>query len=503
MRILGGVLATILGASNLLAQAADVPLHNWTVPPFARSSAGGITTMTDVTPPRVFVGVQPCRVVDTRGNGAPIQGGIFTNSEARNWTVWGVCGIPSGADAISVNFSVVSPAGTPLGAFLLAWPTGQPPPPTAVMTYGPGATVISNAAIVPLNASGQLTVNVSHSTHIVMDVNGYFSDTTSGTAPLDLTVNVGGFNYVAGFTNNATDCSGPCGVRVVVKGTNSSAISGTAAGTSGQNAGVVGGLVVLTTDSAGVYGFAGLGNYSGGYGATGVRGQGQTNGVVGIGAYSGVAGDLVNSSAPFSILARGVLGYNDGASPPYGVYSQGKFAATGTKSFVEPHPTDASKVIRYVSLEGPEAGTYFRGRGRFERGMARIRVPEDFRLVSDAEGLTVQVTPIGSMASFAVVRADLNEIVVQSSRNVEFYYLVQRVRRTFKDWTPIADGGEYRPDRADASMPAWLSEAQKQLLIQNGTYKLDGSVNLETAKRLGWDRIWETRSPPVEATTPQ
>jgi len=31
--------------------------------------------------------------------------------------------------------------------------------------------------------------------------------------------------------------------------------------------------------------------------------------------------------------------------------------ATGTKNFIEPHPTDASKKIRYVSLEGPEAGS--------------------------------------------------------------------------------------------------------------------------------------------------
>lgn len=30
------------------------------------------------------------------------------------------------------------------------------------------------------------------------------------------------------------------------------------------------------------------------------------------------------------------------------------------KNFVEPHPTDASQVIRYVSLEGPEAGTSMR-----------------------------------------------------------------------------------------------------------------------------------------------
>ena len=103
------------------------------------------------------------------------HGRNFPNSGLRTGTS-PASGIPAGADAISVNFSVVSTAATPLGAFLLAWPTGQAPPPTAIMTYGPGATIISNAAIVPLGPSDELQVNVSHSTHVVMDVNGSFSD---------------------------------------------------------------------------------------------------------------------------------------------------------------------------------------------------------------------------------------------------------------------------------------------------------------------------------------
>ena len=55
----------------------------------------------------------------------------------------------------------------------------------------------------------------------------------------------------------------------------------------------------------------------------------------------------------------GALGWEGGATD-YGVYSSGNahvggtFTAT-TKSFVEPHPSDASKEIRYVSLEGPRS----------------------------------------------------------------------------------------------------------------------------------------------------
>jgi hypothetical protein len=46
-------------------------------------------------------------------------------------------------------------------------------------------------------------------------------------------------------------------------------------------------------------------------------------------------------------------------------------------------------------------------------------------------------------------------------------------------------------------MPLSLSEEQRRLLIQNGTYKADGTVNMETARRLGRDRTWEARSHPV------
>jgi hypothetical protein len=212
-------------------------------------------------------------------------------------------------------------------------------------------------------------------------------------------------------------------------------------------------------------------------------------GVQGIAYYQGVAGSLLNSVG--SEIAYGILGFQTGTA--YAVYAGGNFAATGTKSFVEPHPTDPSQVIRYVSLEGPEAGTYFRGRGRFQDGLAAIEVPEDFRMVTDPEGLSIQVTPIGELASVAVVRIDLEEILVKASRNVEFFYIVNGVRKTERDWQPIGPGSEFMPRSADARMPLYLTEGQKALLVSNGTYNADGTVNMETAERVGWTRVWKER----------
>ena len=34
------------------------------------------------------------------------------------------------------------------------------------------------------------------------------------------------------------------------------------------------------------------------------------------------------------------------------------------------------------------------------------------------------------------------------------------------------------------------------MLIPNGTYKEDGTVNKETARPLGWDEVWKAKSRP-------
>jgi hypothetical protein len=186
-----------------------------------------------------------------------------------------------------------------------------------------------------------------------------------------------------------------------------------------------------------------------------------------------------------------------GCSSDAGVFGT-SIAAIGNTSFVEPHPTDASKTIRYISLEGNEAGTYFRGRGKFQNGIGIIEVPEDFRIVTDPEGLGIQVTPIGEMATVAVQSIGLDRIVVKASRNVEFFFTVNGIRHAYKDSRPIAeDGNLYAPKSADEQMPKYLPTLLRQRLIENGTYTADGKVNMETARRLGWDKVWEQRSRPT------
>ena len=71
------LLSVLLSAAPLVAE--DVPLRDWAVPSVE------LGKQVDATSPRPFIGLPPCRVIDTRG-GAPLSGGIFANSEARNFT---------------------------------------------------------------------------------------------------------------------------------------------------------------------------------------------------------------------------------------------------------------------------------------------------------------------------------------------------------------------------------------------------------------------------------
>jgi hypothetical protein len=77
-----------------------------------------------------------------------------------------------------MNVAVV-PRG-PLG-FLTLWPTGQPQP--LVATLNSDGRIKSNAAIVPVELNGAISVFATDTTDVILDINGYFG---SGTRPAAL-----------------------------------------------------------------------------------------------------------------------------------------------------------------------------------------------------------------------------------------------------------------------------------------------------------------------------
>ncbi len=132
------------------------------------SSLGTVFSLTGPSPTAVqVVPVKPCRLVDTRQTHNPIQGGTWQVFQVPQL---GGCGIPPNAAAYSLNVTVV-PHGR-LG-YLTIWPAGRPQP--NVSTMNSDGRVKADAAIVPAGASAAVSVYVTDTTDLILDIDGYFT----------------------------------------------------------------------------------------------------------------------------------------------------------------------------------------------------------------------------------------------------------------------------------------------------------------------------------------
>lgn len=115
---------------------------------------------------------------------------------------------------------------------------------------------------------------------------------------------------------------------------------------------------------------------------------------------------------------------------------EGDVMAGGTKNFAVPDPAAGDRAIYYAALEGPEAGTYFRGNAVTVDGEATIDLPEHFSKVTEAAGLTVQLTPLGGWSQLYVDEISCERLVVRDAEagQVRFSFLVQGVRKGYADY---------------------------------------------------------------------
>ena len=119
-----------------------------------------------------FYPVTPCRVADTRNAKGPFGGPSLSAGTSRSFTVpQSSCGIPTGAQAYSLNMTVVPPG--PL-EYLSTWPTGQPQPLVSTLNALQGQ-IAANAALVPAGTGGAISVFVSDPSNVIVDINGYFA----------------------------------------------------------------------------------------------------------------------------------------------------------------------------------------------------------------------------------------------------------------------------------------------------------------------------------------
>ncbi|BDC52955.1 hypothetical protein F183_A52700 [Bryobacterales bacterium F-183] len=142
----------------------------------------------------LFYPLAPCRIADTRLANGTFGGPILPAASTRTFPIpQSACpGIPSNAVAYSLNATVVPPAA--LG-YLTLYPTGSPRPTVSTLNALTG-TVVANAAIVPAGTNGAVDAFVSGTTHLVLDINGYFAPASNGP---------GGLAFIAGNNCRALD----------------------------------------------------------------------------------------------------------------------------------------------------------------------------------------------------------------------------------------------------------------------------------------------------------
>jgi hypothetical protein len=120
-----------------------------------------------------FTAIPPCRLVDTRAPAfpAPLGGGFLPPATVRSYTLTGVCGLPVGVTAVSLNATVTAPTGP---GFLTLYPQGGTFPPVSTLNFWGGDTIV-NSAVVPLSATGGISMALGVSGgHVILDVNGYY-----------------------------------------------------------------------------------------------------------------------------------------------------------------------------------------------------------------------------------------------------------------------------------------------------------------------------------------
>jgi hypothetical protein len=136
-----------------------------------------VLSFADAQTPLRLVNVTPCRLVDTR-QGNPIQGNhsaVFNlPTLASSGGAYGTC-TPfslSTAQAYSLNVTLVPINGGPVG-YLTIWPTGETQPLVSLMNSD--GRVKANAAIVPAGTSGEVSVYVTDTTNVLIDIDAYFA----------------------------------------------------------------------------------------------------------------------------------------------------------------------------------------------------------------------------------------------------------------------------------------------------------------------------------------
>jgi hypothetical protein len=146
-----------------------------------RDSGHGVAMASTTThylnnlPAARFHTITPCRLVDTRNAAGPLGGPALAANSTRLFTLAGACGVPTGARALAANVTIVQPGAS---GDVRLYPGDETVSPLATnVSFTAGAVLANNATLgLAHNGNGSVAVQVDStaSTHLLIDVTGYY-----------------------------------------------------------------------------------------------------------------------------------------------------------------------------------------------------------------------------------------------------------------------------------------------------------------------------------------
>ena len=114
-----------------------------------------------------FQPITPTRLLDTRGSGAVAPGGT------KILHVAGSSQVPRKASAVSINLTVTNAIRS---GFLTAYPAASLVPAVSNLNINSAGDTVAGAAIVPVDANGNIGVYLDGGGDLIVDINGWFTD---------------------------------------------------------------------------------------------------------------------------------------------------------------------------------------------------------------------------------------------------------------------------------------------------------------------------------------
>ena len=117
---------------------------------------------------------------------------------------------------------------------------------------------------------------------------------------------------------------------------------------------------------------------------------------------------------------------------------RGSINVQGWKGFDIKHPTKENHRLRYICLEGPEGGVYYRG---ILKDSEFIELPDYWKDLVDTKTITVHLTPIGTY-QYLYYTVAKNRIIVKNHSNLQTHcsYIVYGERKDGERLIPEYEG---------------------------------------------------------------